>query len=816
MGKTSLVRAFLDEIAADAHVLQGASDDLITQRPLGPVWDMSYDSPELANALAEGTEAVYDIMMGLLNRSLRPTVIVFEDVHWADNATLDLIRYLGRRIVRTHGLMLLTYRDEEVATDHPLRFIMSDLPVQAIARLALEPLSGDAIRSLAGKDLKDVDRIHRDSGGNPFYATELIGSPSRQLPASIVDSVHGRVARLDSHARELTELVSVVPGRAELWLVENQFANWAKSLDAAEQSGVLVRNPADISFRHELARKAVESSLTTSKRIELNRSVLACLLDRNEDITRILHHAVEAADVSTLLAKAPGAARRALALGSNAEAVQHFHTIADHYMELPERERALLLEDWSYAAHIVNLLPEATLKAEEAIALWRAIAEPLGLGRALRWRSRIAWLAGDRAAAKTAITEAIAVLEPLGPTGELAYAYSSQSQLSMLKWDHQVAVAQAERAIEIADQVGDLRIRSHAMVNLGSARSFGPSLDVADLEAAIHLAAEIGYWDEVFRGSVNIAWAYLSKRQLDLAEERARETAAICEAHELRAMRDYATGTLSKVLRFKGQWAEAEDLLTDALSHSDLWGTNEILNRTELGTLLMRRGDSGADEQLERAWELAVPTDEVQRTGPVAAALAERAWLRNDLDELEAVVVTEIERATAVDAMWFAGDVAMWAWRNGLTDFDTSLLPDPPRLLIEGNPKAAAVAYQAVGMIYEAALALTDENETAAQGLRVIDKLGADAVGSKIRKDLRDRGISNVPQKAKGTRIHPFGLTPRQAEVVDLIAEGLTNAEIADRLFVSSRTVDHHVSAVLRKLGVSTRSDAIRAFPVRQ
>ena len=295
IGKTSLVREFVDSVGADAHLLVGSCDDLLAQRPLAAVRDMSRDEPDLATSLAEGPTRLYETIMSLLSRSLRPTLMVIEDVHWADDATLDLIRHIGRRIGSTHSLLILTYRDEDLRTDHPLRFILADLPSSAIRRLSLAGLSRAAVESLARTKGRMTERLFADSGGNPFFVTELLNVDPGDLPMSVVESLRGRVGRLSPLAREAAEMVSVVPGRAPLLMIRSTFEEWTSVLDETEQRGVLVVTPDQVAYRHELARRAIESSLTAPRRILLNERVLEFLRDTEAEAALMVHHAVQPA-----------------------------------------------------------------------------------------------------------------------------------------------------------------------------------------------------------------------------------------------------------------------------------------------------------------------------------------------------------------------------------------------------------------------------------------------------------------------------------------------------------------------------------------
>lgn len=821
MGKTSLVREFMASVEGSSHSLVGVCDDLLAQRPLAAIRDMSLEEPELATAIEAGTSTVYSTVMTLLGRALRPTLMVIEDVHWADDATLDLIRHVGRRIGDSHAILILTYRDEDVTTDHPLRSILSDLPAKVVDRIILQPLSRAAIETLAADKGGNIDRAYYESGGNPFLATELLDSRDGVIPASIVESIAGRMGRLRPPTRGLAELVSVVPGRTPLELIKNVSADWSASLDEAEQRGVLVLNPANVSFRHELARRAVETNLTAAKRIELNAIALDYMLQSPLERARIIHHAANAGNTAVLLEFSPVAGREAIRVGSNSQAVQYFETLRHHYGQLAPRERALFLEDWSYAAHVVDLLHDAMARSEEAVAIWRDLEDAEGLGRSLRWTSRLKWLAGRNEAAKAAADEAAAVLESIEVTSELAYAYSAQAQLKMLSSEDAEAIVLAKKAIEVARQVGNDMIAAHAMVNLGSALvnhriAMAPQEppELAALEDAIAFAERVGFWDEVARGSVNMAWAGLGIPDLALAETYARQTIEVCDDHELPSFRHYAVGTLADVMRLRGEWEDAEDLAREFLSQAHMWATSEILNRSVLGSILVRRGDPEATEHLDRAWELAYSTGEAQRTIPVSIARAELAWLATREGEAKQILRDEIDRVKGLNPAWVWSDLIFTAFRMGVELPDPLNVRDPYRAAIFEDAETAADSFLRSELPYEAALTLLRGDQgQAVRGISILDRLGATVVAARARADLRASGVANIPRRPKTPqRPGPSGLTERQLEVMALISEGLTNPEIADRLFVSPRTVDHHVSAILNKLGVGTRQEATQAF----
>ena len=809
IGKTSLVREFLKGIGDRAHVLTGACDDLLTSRPLGPVRDMARSEPTLAEALAPGDlERVYDALFELSCRRLRPTVWVIEDGHWADGATLDCIRHLGRRIDQTHALLILTYRDEAVQTDHPLRFVLGDLPSHSVQRISLLPLSAEAISTLAGPRAMQV---FDETGGNPFYAIELLSSSGAGPPESIVDSMRSRIARLSPAAADLVELISVVPGGVRRDVLD--LSPTAEGvLSEAEAGGLLESTATHVGFRHELARKAVESSVPPTRRTLLHGRVLKALVSVGEDPARIVHHAVAAGDEDAILEHGPRAARDALDVGSYPEAHRHFTTLRDAYERLPPDIRARLLYDWSYAAQAAGDIGDARTRIDEAITIWRRSGNSEGLGEALRMRSRIAWYDGATESAERYARESASVLEPLGVNAGLAASYSTLSQLAMLDKRRDDCVHWADKAIAAAKALDRHDIVASALVNKGTALAIGHfPLQTEVLREGIALAHATRTREEEVRGRLNLAWTALDTRHIDDAVALSERAIQIAEEAQWLPLLHYSIGILGSAKALQGLWFEAEDLVGPILALPDITAVNAIMLRTALAIVHVRRGHTDADQLLGETETMAERTGELQRIGPLAALRAEHAALSENRSMLREAVDAHLDALVAARADWHAGEVAYWAWRSGLEVRIPDALPDPYALVIAGDWDAAASAFGDRSMRYEEALMLAHGDDAAAvEAVRRLDQLGADPAANQIRTVLRKRGVEGVPHPpSRATRAHPAGLTSRQHEVLALLAERLSNPDIADRLFISPRTVEHHVSAILMKLDVSSRSEAV-------
>lgn len=828
IGKTSLVRAFIDRIEGDGStgsgsggsggdgpvVLSGRCDDLATPRELGPLWDLARHVPPLEAALESGDRSrIYQAALDLIGRN-RPTVLLLEDLHWADAATLDLVKVLGRRIDRSRALLVATYRDDEIDDDHPLRSVIGDLPPDAVERIALAPLSRDGIERLAAGSGRDVELLLAESDGNPFYVSELLAGEPGEVPASVEDATRSRAAGLSASARALIDLVAVVPRSTPVEVVTG-LADWSAALDEAVGHGLVDFDGTSISFRHELARRAIEGGLSTARRLEANRMVLAVLLATGASPACVVHQAVEAADVDAIVDQAPKAARQAATAESHAEAVAHYRRLEPHLDRFEPAERAELLEAWSREAQIELEVAESLDLARRAVELRRNLGDDRMLALTLRWLSRAAWSAGERAEAEAAATEAIATLEAAGPSVELASALSTAAQLEMLAFAHADAVATADRSIALVAELGDRRVRANVLVNRGSAMAMA-GMDGGDdvLADAIERAAAIGEIDEVIRGQVNRTWAFLLHRELPAALTEIDRAIAVAVEHNHVGFEIYAKATKGLIQVLTGDWLAVEDL-APALRQDR--SRSELVLLPAVGIVRARRGADGARDLLEEGWSLASSSQELQRTAVAAAAVAEAAWIEDRLDEIGPLVLPVLAEAKRVGAEWLAGALAYWAWKAGAIDGRSedqlAGVSRPHTDQIAGRWPEAADAWAARSMPYEEALALTEGDiEARLEGLRRLDGLGAEAVAAKVRAGLRSDGVRQLPRGPRAsTRGNPAGLTARQAEVLALLTAGRTNPEIADRLFISPRTVDHHVSAILAKLDVSTREEAVAA-----
>jgi DNA-binding CsgD family transcriptional regulator/tetratricopeptide (TPR) repeat protein len=815
IGKTSLLQEFCRR-QSSARVLWGACDALFTPRPLAPLHDIARQTKGALLGALDGGESRDRVFSAALDEleSGPASLVVFEDVHWADEATLDLLKFLGRRIQRTRATLALTYRDDEVGARHPLRFVLGEFPRPVVHRAPLSPLSQRAVEQLAheaGRPLKDLYGI---TGGNPLFVTEALAAEGDRVPVTVRDAVLARAVRLSPAARQIAELVSVIPGKAEAWLLKEAGCLDEAAIESCLSMGMVHGEDGSLAFRHELARRAYEDSLSQARERELHAQVLTILAQRpGSPPARLAHHAAGARSTLDVLNFAPLAGKYAASVGAHREAAAHYRVALRYADGLTSTERALLHERYSYECYLTDQGEEAIEARRASLAIWQSLDERRNEGDTLRWLSRLSWFVGRRAEAERYGAEAVAVLESLPPGPELAMAYSNLSQLEMLAHEVPAAIRWARRTIELAEPIGDQQILSHALNNLGTARLIsGDAAGEQDLERSLQLALEGNFTEHAARAYTNLASTMVVARDYPRAERYLRDGIGFCDGRDLDAWRLYMLSWRARLRFQKLDWNGASEDAEAVLRDPRTAPISRVTALTILGHIRIRRADPDPDSLLNEARAIAAGMEETQRVGPIADALAEAAWLVDDRECVIREVGPAYELGRDHQDPWSKGILAAWLWRAGaLSEIPTDIAL-PYALEIARDWRGAALAWDELGCPYEKACMLAWYGGEAEQreALMIFEQSGAAAAGQVLRKKMRAQGVQSIPRGSRATtRQDPHGLTRREAEILDLLSEGLRNSAIAKRLFLSTKTVDHHVSAILNKLGVPSRAEAV-------
>ena len=798
VGKTSLLRSFTTSVGNRARVLVGACDPLSTPRPLGPFRDLETPIGVLPDMSTVGPNPseVFRVLRAVLAE--QPTVLVIDDLHCADEASLDVVRLLARRIGSLPTLLVCTYRDDELGRAHPVRRFLGDLATtRPLSRIELSPLSLGAVATLAaGRDI-DPCELHARTGGNPFFVAEVLAGDGRDVPPSIRDAVLARCASLPPDAIELLELVSIVTPRAETWLLGEVLGEHGAALEASLRTGLVSADRHGVGYRHELARLVVERELLPQRRLSLHRDTLGVLEGREHDLVdsaQLAHHAEGALDVEAVLRHAPVAAREAAVAGAYREAAAQYARALRCASGISDGERAELLEGRSRACYLADDQVEAIEEIRRAITCRRRQGDATGEARAAIELAGYLSCRGHIAESVRTVERATKLLEDVPEC--TAHAYVAEFRARMQISPDASATASAERAIAIGERFGDDHITGHARVTLGSATmitDFERGSDI--IEACIRWAEERGLHEVVARALNNIGARSMWSGRREHAAAQLDRAIAYCAEHVEDLWRINALALAARTALDRARWDDAVDFASAVLrdTRDSPWPHHEAL--LVLALVRTRRGDPGATEAADSADAVGVPSEEVGAHVDLAAARAEIAWTERRWDDLDRITTHALDEARRRCDDAAIARLSFWRCLGGLSvesghrvDVDVSGLPYERSLsrLVTGD---------------EAGLRRSLEE------FRELGALPASRIAARALRALGVRGIDRGPRST--TRRHPGGLTPREAEVIELLAEGLRNAEIADRLVISRRTVDHHVAAILRKLDARTRGEAV-------
>lgn len=580
--------------------------------------------------------------------------------------------------------------------------------------------------------------------------------------------------------------------------------------------GVLEARGQAVAFRHELARLVVEQELGPARATAIHRRVLRALEEAGAEPSRLVHHAEAADDSEALFVHARAAAELAGSLGAHSEAAAHYRRALRVAPALPPGDRAGLLQRCAIELYLVNRPLQAVELQTQAVDLARRAGDWAQEGVALRWLSRMLWFGGHGDDAARAGQDAVRALEHLPPGPELARAYSNLAQLRMLSHDTDAALVWGERALELAERFNIVETAVHALTNLGTTEVFlgRAASGTVKLREALRRAREAGLDDDVGRAYANLATPAVWQRRYDAADRYLSEGIAYCDEHDLPGYGLYLVAWRARSELDRGRWSTAGELVLEVLGDPDASILQQIVARVTGGLLAARTGDEDRARQLlDAALAQAQPTGELQRLAPVAIARAEAAWLRRQFDVIDGETAAAAALAAERRQPWELGELAVWRARSGLAWPDAPVAP-PFAAELAGDLRRAARLWEELGCPYDAALARAqgDDEAELREALAGFQRLGALPAARLVSRRLRELGVRDIPRGPnRATVSNPGALTPRELDVVALVAEGLRNTEIAERLVLSVRTVDHHVSSVLGKLGARTRAEAATA-----
>jgi len=825
IGKTALVRTFGRGLPKGTALLTGACDPLSTPSAHAPLLDLEDALGSAVRDLLRDRAEPSLLFSAVLDalRTLPGAILVIEDIHWADDGTVDLLRFLSRRIERLPVLIIATVRSDDQLANNQLRPFLGELArTPGYVRIALSPLSRAAVEAMVGDRPIPVDVLLKRTAGNPFFVTELLAT-GVELPPSVNDAVLGRLARLSPRGRHVVQIMAMLgPGVPLAAVGAVAGTDIANEVEEAIAGGVLSATTEGLGFRHELAREAIFESITPVRRQELYRTIVRVMAtcQPDHDPAWMAHYATGAADRHAIRIYSTQAAERAAALGANREAALHYRRALAAAEDQSDGIRIPLMLAYATVTSNTGWTAENLRVRSELIDYFRAHGDIHAEVDQLRELTMSHFNAGRNSDGEDAIRQALALLERLPESGTHAQVYATRAMTFMLDRKSREAIDWGNRSMRLAEAHHDPSTAIRAQNAIGSALIVSGNLSegVSVLEAAVAAARARGHQAVVVNLLSNLGSASGEMYELATAETALLQTIDEARSADLDGPLSYALSWLALVRLYQGRWSESTQLAQEALAIPFGITIGHIMALVAIGRIRARRGDPGVWDALDEALALAGPTGTLQRIAPVAGARAEARWLEGDADSAIHEALRGYELAVQHEHSWHAGELSYWLRLAGADRAQLFEVAPPWRLQSSGNARAAASAWSAHGCVYESARALLESLhiEDIQSAWRTFGQLGAAPMTARAAQRLRELGGTPIPRgPRRATRQNAAGLTPREMEVLRLLATGSTYAEIGDALFISGRTVEHHVSSIVRKLGVRGRRDAVRAAAER-
>ncbi|MFB9182683.1 AAA family ATPase [Dactylosporangium sucinum] len=868
IGKSRLVQELIAGLPDTAPVLDGQADPGTLSRPFEVLLDAIDSSnrsaaldPELLRGVTDASRSMIDrIQAGLeivrLLTTPGPSIVVFEDLHWADSESVALFE----RIAELDGgrLLIGTYRPDEITRRHPLADLLTRLERRyTVNNVRLERLTladtSTFLKAATGRPptYRTALSLHNRTGGNPFFLEELLKSNGdadldtlcdRPLPWNVAEALRRQLDDLDAGEQRIVEAAAVLGRKVPFDLLaavtghdENELIDALRDL---VRRGLMVETGEDeFSFRHALTREALVDEMLGRQRRRLHELALETLLSTgSRDYALVAHHAKGAGRYLDMVEAARRGLHVYMGMGSPYQALQLAEMGLD---ELPDDVE--LLACGARAAWLAGLLDDA----QELGRRWRAAAGTREeRADALRLLVRLGWEIGSSGTMQERAAELRAEIEPLGDVPAKAYAYAAIAQSYMLTDDTERAVAWADKAIALGEQLDLPGVWLAGKVEKGSALvNFVAGVDegVKVLNEAAQQAEQAGEWLLAARAMNNLYnllpggpadWAAALERMRSFAEKAGFESLAVASYFQGRARLAVQQGNLAAALAELESARRRDRGLLRTRNGSDYHGVFFTGLLLEAGDL--DKADTvlrGLIEQSSDAYTMLTQTSVpglqfhlACRQGRVEQA---REHLRTVLDAVRVTGVTGRDFAHDLISAGLAAGLDVDELRPIAAAIDDPFFDDVWRWLADGQIAEAAGNLPEALRLYrkataEPTLLLPNQRGTghlgaarcllaagdldaAREQVRAAEPLLAQWSGWRVAElnALRGRlGLGAPAAAGAGDE----ALTPREREVATLLAEGLTNAELARRLYISPRTAAVHVSNILSKLGLESRT----------
>ena len=811
-GKTSLVDTVVGELDHRYRVLKAACEPLDIPAAFGPLFDVMDELPEdLRNAVKSGSGrmSVYAGMLDMIKNDR--VVLVIEDLHWSDEATLGLARYLGRRVAATSSVVIVTYRSEELDVNPRLRLVVADLGPGAV-RIDVPALTLEGVRRLVERSVVDPEKLYEATLGNPFFIEEVLRHPGAEVPPTVQNAVLASAEQLPEDALDLLRLIALNPDGLAREILEEAYDRGGVLTDIAVQRRLLVASSSHVACRHELIRQSLVTALPPVLKERLHERLLE-VLERgavdSPDFARLAYHSVGAHEPKRAIQYSLRAASDASKAGAHREAAFHYGNALEFNSLIDGRELSRVLLEAAHEQLYINGFERAVELSRRRIELAGSTEDE---ARARAWVAFFEARLNDFQAALREAEAAISVLRAGEPGKELAVALQVAASVRGVQGDREAAITMAAEALDVARSCDAVDLEVNSMITLGTERWMTGDLEGRALvEEAVRLGVETRAGEFPARAMNNLG--VFSLYEFDLVGARAwfERLKDYCSGNELEAW--YLAGVVSgaSIAVEAGRWDEADADL------ERVWGqrtcySSEIEVLTAAATLRIRRGDPGAVDLAESVLARIETFSETVEEAYAAIMGMEGAWVGVLPEERMFDLYRKVVSRPGSSSSFLQAQLAYWAHRLSWEPPEGEIA-GPPGLEMRGMIDEAAQEWEVRGYPVHAAMTkATSKNADLDAIFATLLAMGAQGVARGVRRELQRRGVKRIPRGERAsTRENPARLTNREMEVLRLLVAGSSNAGIARDLYISDKTAGHHVSAVLTKLGVSSRGQAVAA-----
>ena len=891
LGEVSVAYAPLVESLRDLRAQLGDADlDELLGAGLADIGSLAGGE---GSPTPQGSGPFFEQLLGFLNRLGRrqPVLLTFEDLHWADASTRDLVAFLSRNLRDASVAFVLTYRGDELHRRHPLRPLIGDLERSPVVeRVALAGLDRTELVSLLDEICDEppadaaIDELLARSDGNPFYIEELVAAGvDSALPPTLADVILGRVGRLSDDAQDVLHQAAVLGQDVDDSLLATVTGRSVEAVTAAMREAVfdqlLVIDGDACRFRHALVREALYDDLLPGERERLHVAAAEALgsatrLSEQARWAMIAYHWDAARDIPRAYTASIRAGVEAENVHAFADAAEQFERALHLFDRVPAAEqgmtRAALLLRAADAVQVSVRTPRAIVLAEAALKELGEDSAPEQRALVLERIGRINWTMRHGPAAVAAYEQAVALLEGRPPSREQAFALSALGQSLMQRDQYGKADAVLRQAIDVARQVGARDVQGHALCSLGAVLVALGRVDesIDTMHEARELSMQYGTPDDVSRAYVDLVHClYFAGRYDTAALEAAEGIEYTVRVGYARHYGEAISGNWIAALLCAGRWADAETVRADPRVP-----VGDPYQELRWLPLLIGRGRyDDARRCMAMSLKATADADDVQFRALALIRAGELAAHDGRWGEARTMLAEALDRAQATDDQYYASQayaiairieadrviaarrpgvdevahahVVAEELRDGARAFATrllargaTLLPEPAAWLrtaeveyarVSGRDDATgwaevAATWDEVGQPFPAAMARYHQTDAllrsrgsrddalavARKVLRVADELGAAPLASALRELARRSRLDLGATQSVDDPVAALNVTRRELDVLRLLAEGRTNRQIGESLFISEKTASVHVTNLLRKLGVPNRVEA--------